>query len=62
MIDDNSIAKALNKDLEADFPNTVRPLGMTPKRPSTTVTSDIEALKTRLDNVMRGIQMLKDQL
>ena len=61
MIEDN-MAKDINKALEADFPNTVRPLGVPPKRPSSTVTDDIEALKTRLDNVIRGINLLKDQL
>ena len=59
------VAKEINSALEKDFPNTgsrlnVRPLAGNCAR--VTVTADIEALKAKLDAVLKGINLLKDQL
>jgi hypothetical protein len=63
------VAKEINSALEKDFPNTSR-LGMKPVPGTTafgdkaivTVSSDIEALKRKLDAIARGINILRDQL
>jgi hypothetical protein len=62
------VAKEINSALDKDFP-TAKGLGLKPM-PSTgiignaaaTVTSDIDALKRKLDTIVKGIHMLRDQL
>ena len=62
------MAKEINSALEKDFPNTGSKLGMKPVSSINgnggrmTVTADIEALKAKLDAVIKGINLLKDQL
>jgi archaellum component FlaC len=55
------LTKEMEKDLGVKFLNTP---GTAPKVASAikTVTNDIEALKSKLDTIAKGINLLRDQL
>lgn len=56
----NDLASDLNKEVERSLHIGLQKTP--PKDLAKTVTSDIEALKAKLDTIARGIAMLREQL